>query len=74
MENENKSSQGNTQNNGSMGNGNINTEAPRASLGGQPIDSLLSGGPKPSMRPVTEGFTLVNSWPTETDAGSGEKK
>ena len=32
--------------------------APKASLGGQSISDLLANGPKPTMRPITEGFTL----------------
>ena len=34
--------------------------SPQASLGGQTISSLLSNGPKPTMRPITEGFSLHN--------------
>lgn len=47
------------------------TSSPQASLGGQLISDLLANGPTPTMRPITEGFTLhEHSRPLyETDDG-----
>lgn len=65
----NTSAQVNSNGNSGGDNSQPRVSTPQASLAGRSISDLLSGGAKPTMRPITEGFSLHEDSPSAGASG-----